>query len=222
MHTRNPTFVERLAGCPAALLHEAVPESRVLTPEIRPVWAGAALRGLAYTVRLPAGDNGWLHRAIYESAPGAVIVATAEAMEHGYWGELMARAALGRGLAGLVIHGGVRDVDALRNLRFPVFASAICPRGTSKDLTRPGAVAEPILVEEVSVSTGDLVLGDADGVVVVPAGRLEAVEACVVHRREEERRLRERLAAGDRLVDLVSPLSKIAGRATSPGPEASG
>lgn len=203
MPRTNRHLTKGLDGRPAALVHEAVKQSRVLPYEIRPVWSGALLHGPGYTVSQAAGDNMWLHRAIYAAPAGSVVVACTDDPAFGYWGELMARAALSRGLAGLVIEGGVRDVDALESLGFPVFASAICMRGTSKDPECRGALAGPIYLGDALVCTGDLVVGDRDGVVVVPGAALATVERRVRAREAEERRLREGLAAGARLPDLL-------------------
>lgn len=203
MPQTHPYLTKGLDGCPAALVHEAVRESRVLPYGIRQVWSGALLRGPGYTVSQAGGDNVWLHRAIYAAPAGSVIVAATDDPAFGYWGELMARAALSRGLAGLVIQGGVRDVDALESLGFPVFASAICMRGTSKDPECRGALGDPIFLGDAPVCTGDLLVGDRDGVVVVPGAALATVERRVRAREAEERRLREGLAAGDRLPDLL-------------------
>jgi regulator of RNase E activity RraA len=150
-----------------------------------------------------------------------VIVAVTGAPAFGYWGELMTRAAQARGLAGLVILGGVRDVDALEALGFPVFASAVCMRGTSKDPLCPGTLGEPVRLGEAVVSPGDLVVGDRDGVVALPMGcagdrsaddradeapRRAAVTALAERARAREaaeERIREALAGGERLMNLL-------------------
>lgn len=203
----DPSEMERIAGFPAAALHEAAPGSRVLSPDLRPVWAGARLTGPAFPVSQPGGDNGRLHRAIYAAAPGSVIVAITGARDYGYWGELMALAAQMRGLAGLVIDGGVRDVDALETLGFAVFASAICMRGTSKGSLDEGEHVEEVTVGNVAVRTGEIVVGDADGVLVLPRDGLTRILDRAEARLAREQEIRTGLAGGERLMDLVHPLT---------------
>jgi 4-hydroxy-4-methyl-2-oxoglutarate aldolase len=151
-----------------ATLHEAAGKVGALPAAIKPLSTDMRVCGRAFTVRCPRGDNLALHHALYAATRGDVIVADCGGAEFGYWGELMTVAAQARGLAGLVIFGGVRDSDGIRALRFPVFASAICVRGTSKDPGARDLVGEAILLGDVPVRTGDLVCGDADGVVILP------------------------------------------------------
>jgi 4-hydroxy-4-methyl-2-oxoglutarate aldolase len=200
----------------AASLHEVAERAKVLPSRLRPVWSGATLRGPAYTVAQAAGDNTWLHRAIYEAPAGSVLVATTGSTEYGYWGELMARAALQKGLAGLVIEGGVRDIDALEGLGFPVFASAICIRGTNKDPGCDGSLGVPILLGDARVSTGDFVVADRDGIVVLPTGALKEIAARALAREDSEEAIREALARGQRLCDIVLPPADAGGDGYEP------
>jgi 4-hydroxy-4-methyl-2-oxoglutarate aldolase len=160
------------AGLGAASLHEAGRQIGALPSRIRPIGpaAGPALAGPAFPVQCPAGDNLRLHHAIVAARPGDVLVVdTGGALEYGYWGEVMSAAALERGIAGLVIDGGVRDTAVLRGSTFRVFASNVCIRGTGKDPALPGGVGVPVLLGGVRVALGDLVVADADGVLVLPA-----------------------------------------------------
>ena len=128
--------------------------------------------GPALTVHSPGGDNLWLHRALDVAQPGDVLVVhVSGAHEHGYWGEIMTTMAKVRGLAGLVIDGCVRDGVLLEQIGFPVFARGLCIRGTGKDYGAIGWIGEPVLIGDVTVSAGDLVVGDGDGVVAVPRAR---------------------------------------------------
>jgi 4-hydroxy-4-methyl-2-oxoglutarate aldolase len=140
---------------------------------IRASWIGAAVAGPAYTVRGSGGDNLALHRAVVAAPPSHVVVADVEGAAHGHWGEILAVAAQQRGILGLVIDGGVRDRDRLRALDFPVFSRHDSIRGTRKDVA--GGLGVPIRLGGVPVRTGDLVVGDTDGVVVVPSERVPAV-----------------------------------------------
>src|SRR5690606_19828681 len=134
-----------------------------------PVAPAFTLCGPAVTVHSPGGDNLWLHRAIYLAQPGDVLVVhVSETPDFGYWGEIMSEAAKVRQLGGLVIDGGIRDVRALERVGFPVFAQGVCIRGTGKDYGARGWINHPIQLGSLVVQAGDLVVGDADGVVVLP------------------------------------------------------
>ncbi|TDB91096.1 RraA family protein [Actinomadura sp. KC216] len=187
----------------AASIHEAGGGIGALPGRLRPVTPRMRVHGPAYPVRCPGGDNLWLHRAIAAAPPGSVMVAeTGGLTEFGYWGEIMTRAARAKGLAGLVIDGGVRDTAVLASLDFPVFSSGARIRGTGKDPARGGALAVPVVLGDVLVRPGDLVVGDADGVVIVPAdAAVEAVEAA--RRRDlDEAAIIERLEAGETTLDI--------------------
>lgn len=150
-------------------------------------YSDAACAGPAFTVLLTAGDNLPLHRALELAPEGHVIVAAARGDgEAGHWGGLMTRAAIARGLGGLVIDGSIRDVAELRRLGFPVFFRSTCPRKARK--SDPGTVGDTIELGGVTIATGDLVVADEDGVVIVPAaiaGRVRA-EAEAIAGRESE------------------------------------
>lgn len=169
---------------------------------IRPVWPGARVAGPALTVACAPGDNLAVHVAVARAAPGTVLVVEAGAEPgRGYWGEVLTTAALGRRVAGLVIDGGVRDVDALARSRFPVFAPVIALPGATKD--RGGTVGGAARVGGVVVASGDWVVADTDGVVFVPAGRAARVAAAARARAEREARLLEELRAGRTTLDLL-------------------
>jgi 4-hydroxy-4-methyl-2-oxoglutarate aldolase len=172
-------------GHSTATLYEAAANEwrrragRIAMPEvavdhtIRASWIGAAVAGPAYTVRGSGGENLAPHRAVVAAPPSHVLVADVEGAAHGHWGEILAVAAQQRGILGLVIDGGVRDRDKLRALDFPVFSRHDSIRGTRKDVA--GELGVPIRLGGVPVRTGDLVVGDTDGVVVVPSERVPAV-----------------------------------------------
>jgi 4-hydroxy-4-methyl-2-oxoglutarate aldolase len=160
----------------AATLHESAGRVGALPARLKPAYPGARIVGRALPVLSPVGDNLWIQRAIYEAVPGEVlVVATTASDEYGYWGEILSEAAAARGLAGLVIDGGVRDTAELVKVGFPVFSSAVCIRGTLKDPDSPGAVGAPVTIGRVTVHRGDLVLADQDGVMVVPSDRVDEV-----------------------------------------------
>jgi 4-hydroxy-4-methyl-2-oxoglutarate aldolase len=128
----------------------------------------------AFPVRCTPGDNLAVHVAVTRAPTGsALVVDVGDVAERGYWGEVLTTAALSRGLAGLVIDGGVRDVAALQRLAFPVFSATVALPGATK--SSRGAVGVDTAVAGVRVGSSDWVVGDVDGVVVVPGSRIEEV-----------------------------------------------
>ena len=183
---------------PTATLHEAGGKIGALPSIIKPVAAAFRCCGPALTVHSPGGDNLWLHRALDIAQPGDVLVVhVSGAYEHGYWGEIMTTMARARGLAGLIIDGCVRDGLLLEQIGFPVFARGLCIRGTGKDYGAIGRLNAPVLIGDVTVSAGDLVVGDADGVVVVPRLRAAEVVAKSQQRELDEAAICKRLQTGE-------------------------
>ncbi|WNF01144.1 S-adenosylmethionine--2-demethylmenaquinone methyltransferase [Streptomyces luomodiensis] len=188
----------RTATLTSATVHEAAGRIGALPSAIKPVHPAMHVEGPAFPVRMPAGDNLWLHRAVYAASPGEILVIDCGGgFEHGYFGEVLAEAALARGLAGLVIHGGVRDARRLGEIGWPVFAERVCIRGTGKDPHGDGELGEPITIGDVEIRRGDLVVADTDGVVCVPADRAEEVRAASAARDEAEHGYISRLRAGE-------------------------
>jgi 4-hydroxy-4-methyl-2-oxoglutarate aldolase len=167
--------LDRARAFGTATLHEAAGRTGALPSRIRQITAGLGLAGRVLTVECAAMDNLWLHRAVVEAQPGDVLlVSVGEAMEAGYWGEVLSHAAVARGLGGLVIDGGVRDSAQLTGVGLPVFANRICMQGTVKDRAEfSGGIGQPLLFGDVSVATGDLVVGDEDGVAVFAAATVD-------------------------------------------------
>ena len=187
----------------AATLHEAAGRIGALPSAIKPVAPEMRVAGPAFTVHVPAGDNLWIHRALYEAAPGDVlVVSTSGGIEWGYWGDILNEAAMARGLGGLVIDGGVRDVAGLATMPFPVFSNGICLNGTIKGFEATAWMRQPIRIGEVVVAYGDLVVGDRDGVVVLPAGRVPEALTAGVHRERDEADKIARIRAGERTLDI--------------------
>lgn len=188
---------------PTATLHETAGRIGALPSVIKPVVAGMRLCGPAVTVHSPPGDNLWIHRAIYVAEPGDVLVVhVSSGFEYGYWGEIMSAAAKSRHLGGLVIDGCVRDGAILADFGFPVFARGLCIRGTGKDVHARGWINHPVLVGDITVCAGDLVAGDADGVVVLPQARAESVTRGAQERESKEASILERIAAGERTLEV--------------------
>jgi 4-hydroxy-4-methyl-2-oxoglutarate aldolase len=148
--------------------------AQAMRARISAAWPGARLAAPALPVRCTPGDNLAVHVAITHAQPGdALVVDVGDIRELGYWGEVLTTAAQARGVVGLVIDGGVRDIQEIQARRFPVFSAMIALRGAGK--TRAGAVGAPIRCGGVPVEFGDWIVGDADGVVVVPGARVADV-----------------------------------------------
>lgn len=200
---RAKHFIERARQFSTVTLHESAGKIGALPSAIRPLSPSLRLYGWAFPVQSPSGDNLWLHRAISAAQPDDVlIVSTGGANEFGYWGEIMTHAARTRLLAGLVIDGGVRDSQRLVSLAFPIFSRGICMRGTSKNPSGEGSLCEPIHFGEVMVHYGDLVVGDADGVVVIPLEQVAEVLDKAQQREDAEAMVLERIAQGETTMDI--------------------
>ena len=174
---------------------------RPMHPRIKAAWPGARLAAPAYVVTLGTGDNLAIHAAVVEAPAGTALVVAADPPALGYWGEVLTTAAQARGLAGLVIDGGVRDVDALEALGFPVFSAMVALQGAVK--VSGGEIGGSARVGDVLVSTGDWVVGDRDGVTVIPADALADVVAAGEARFEKEAAMFIKLRGGATTVDLL-------------------
>jgi 4-hydroxy-4-methyl-2-oxoglutarate aldolase len=142
---------------------------------------------------------------LYVAQPGDVLVVYASGgYEYGYWGEIMSSAAKARQLGGLVIDACVRDGAILGDIGFPVFSRGLCIRGTGKDLGARGWINHPVLIGDVTVRAGDLVLGDTDGVVVLPYDLAESITASAVERENKEASILKRIAAGERTLEVYN------------------
>jgi 4-hydroxy-4-methyl-2-oxoglutarate aldolase len=171
-------------------------------PRIRAVWSGARLAAPAYPVTCSAADNLAIHVAVTRAPRGsALVVDVGEKRERGFWGEVLTTAAQARELAGLVIDGGVRDSEALASRRFPAFATGVVLRGATKQ--GKGTAGLPAQVGEVRVRRGDWVVGDADGVVLVPGAALERVLEAARARATREQQLFAELRAGRTTLELL-------------------
>jgi 4-hydroxy-4-methyl-2-oxoglutarate aldolase len=194
------SLADDLSNLGAATLGESGGEP--MGPRVRAAWPGAQLAAPAFTVQCPPADNLAIHVGVVRAPAGSALVVQVDGVpERGYWGEVLATAAEARGLAGLVIDAGVRDVDALRHHGFPVFSSCIALRGTVKEAG--GTIGGPVRVGDVTVRTGDWVVGDADGVVVVASSAVDEVLAAGRARAEKEEGLFARLRDGATTIDLL-------------------
>jgi regulator of RNase E activity RraA len=157
--------------------------------------SGQVVAGAAFTVRTSPGDNLVVHKALDIARPGEVlVVAAGGATDRATIGGLIGEYALRKGLVALVVDGAVRDVSELRSAALPIFALGVSPRGPSK--IGSGALRCPVLVAGCPINDGDLIVGDADGVAVVPRARIEAVVAAAEANAEAEARARREIAFG--------------------------
>lgn len=185
-----------------ATVHEAQGKTGAVDSAIKGIAPHLRLAGTAFTVQARPGDNLAIHYAVTVARPGDVLVVDAGGyVQAGPWGDLLTTFAQQRGIAGLVIDGAVRDVDAIVDAGFPVFSRGVSIKGTEKN--QPGRIGEPLVCGGVLVRQGDVVLGDRDGVVVVPADDVASTLAAAVAREEHEEQIRGKLRAGESLADLI-------------------
>ncbi len=205
-------LVAALGEHDAATLHEALGKRGAMPFYIKPLYPGMKVCGPALTVAVPPGDNLLIHYALTLARAGDVLVVDAKGFtEAGPWGDIMTTAALERGIAGLVIDGCVRDAETIRDMGFAVFARGTSMKGTTKML--PGEVNAPITCASVTVRPGDIVVGDDDGVVVIPRDEAPAVLERARKRAADEKGKRRELQQGKTTVELlgVSGLLKSMG-----------
>ncbi|MDX6285033.1 MAG: 4-hydroxy-4-methyl-2-oxoglutarate aldolase [Frankiales bacterium] len=176
--------------------------ARTTAPRLKPVWSGAVVAAPAYTARCAPADNLAIHVAVASAPEGSVLVADAShEPERGYWGEVLTTAAEARGIVGLVIDGCVRDIAALEAHAFPVFSAGVALRGAGK--VSGGSVGGHVTIAGAEVATGDWIMGDRDGVVVVPSATLDDVLAAAEARAAKEAEMFVQLRAGATTIELL-------------------
>lgn len=199
--TLTQAIREELKTFGTATIHEAMGQSGAAYSGVKPIDPTMKCCGRAFTVLAQPGDNLVLHEAIYKAGEGDVLLVETGDAQWGYWGEVMSCAAQARGIEALVIDGGVRDTEQIIGRRFPVFAANICIRGTMKRL--PGRMGGRICFGGVYVEAGDVIVGDRDGVVVIPEKQLEQTILSCRARVAKEALLMEELNQGRTTLDLL-------------------